>query len=102
MYLDAKCPGCGKSYREENRIAQLEEQLQQTQAEFAEGIVRENERLKEERDALVRYIKAHNKAVHWFGVSPSRQEFKDAKAECDIFWWEIPETTRKEIEGGGD
>ncbi len=56
------------------------------------------EQLQAERDAVVRYVKANRKAVHWFSISPGRKEFKDAEAENDKAWLEITEATRKEIE----
>jgi hypothetical protein len=62
---------------------ELHEQLQQAQ---------------DERDALVRWVKTESEALRWFQTSPSREEYKIAKAEMVKAWQAIPEATRKEIE----
>jgi hypothetical protein len=69
-----------------------------TRAEKA--ILKEFWKLQADRDALVEYIKAHQVAVHWFGVSPDRIEFEEAEEEMKKAWLEISEAARKEIEAG--
>ena len=99
---------------ETNRLLREErEQLQQTQAElasrelmdaegdsFAEDIVAENQRLREERDALVRWMQAHEKislteAMMLENHGVDTDEFY---ADCLEAWKAIPEAARKEIE----
>ena len=58
----------------------------------------EHEALKQERDALVCWIKCEAEAHRQFNISPSREEFEIAKAEMHKAWLEISEETRKEVE----